>query len=84
MAGGAGADLHGVDVAEIAEDQTALRRVYEPGNPLADRFGYVTKPNVNPVTEMVDMVAATRSYQANVTAFEASKNMAREALRLLQ
>lgn len=84
MAGGAGADLHGVDVAQIAEDQTALRRVYEPGNPLADRFGYVTKPNVNPVTEMVDMVAATRSYQANVTAFEASKNMAREALRLLQ
>lgn len=81
---GAAGDLHGVDVQAIAEDQTALRRVYEPGNPLADQFGYVTKPNVNPVTEMVDMVAASRSYQSNVTAYEATKNMAKEALRLLR
>lgn len=84
QAGGAGGDLHGVNVMEIAEDQTPLRRVYDPGNPLADQFGYVTKPNVNPVTEMVDMVAASRSYQANVTAFDATKNMAKESLRLLQ
>jgi flagellar basal-body rod protein FlgC len=84
QAGGAEGDLHGVNVVQIAEDQTPLRRVYEPGNPLADQFGYVTKPNVNPVTEMVDMVAASRSYQANVTAFDATKNMAKEALRLLQ
>jgi flagellar basal-body rod protein FlgC len=82
--GGAGGDLHGVNVQAIVEDQTPLRRVYEPGNPLADQFGYVTKPNVNPVTEMVDMVAASRSYQSNVTAFEATKNMAKEALRLLR
>jgi len=84
QADGAEADLHGVNVQAIIEDQSALRRVYEPGNPLADRFGYVTKPNVNPVTEMVDMVAASRSYQSNVTAFEATKNMAKEALRLLK
>jgi len=84
QAGGAEGDLHGVNVVQIAEDQTALRRVYDPGNPLADNLGYVTKPNVNPVTEMVDMVAASRSYQANVTAFDATKSMAREALRLLQ
>lgn len=84
MAGGAGRDLHGVDVTQVAEDTSSLRKVYDPGNPLADASGYVTKPNVNPVTEMVDMVAATRSYQANVTAFEATKNMAKEALRLLQ
>ncbi len=83
-AGGAGGDLHGVNVQAIVEDQTPLRRVYEPGNPLADQFGYVTKPNVNPVTEMVDMVAASRSYQSNVTAFEATKSMAKEALRLLR
>jgi flagellar basal-body rod protein FlgC len=81
---GAQADLHGVDVAAIVEDQTPLRKVYDPGNPLADVDGYVTKPNVNAVTEMVDMVAATRSYQANVTAFEATKSMAKEALRILQ
>ena len=81
---GQGGDLHGVQVRGIVEDQTDLRRVYDPGNPLADRFGYVTKPNVNPVTEMVDMVAASRSYQANVTAFEATKSMARESLRLLK
>lgn len=77
-------DLHGVDVQAIQEDQSPLRRVYEPGNPLADAQGYVTKSNVNPVTEMVDMVAASRSYQANVTAFDATKNMATETLRLLQ
>ncbi len=76
-------DLHGVDVQQIAEDPTPLRRVYEPGNPLADAQGYVTKSNVNPITEMVDMVAASRSYQANVTAFEATKNMATETLRIL-
>lgn len=81
---GAGGDLHGVEVQQIAEDQSDLRRVYDPGNPLADQQGYVTKPNVNPVTEMVDMVAASRSYQANVTAYEATKNMAKEALRLLR
>ncbi len=74
---------HGVQVTGIVEDQSALRREYEPGHPLADQDGYVTKPNVDPVTEMVDMVAASRSYQANVTAFEATKSMARGALRLL-
>ena len=84
QAGGAEGDLHGVNVMQIAEDASPLRRVYDPGNPLADPLGYVSKPNVNPVTEMVDMVAASRSYQANVTAFDATKNMAREALRLLQ
>jgi flagellar basal-body rod protein FlgC len=80
----AAADMHGVDVTGISEDGTDLRRVYDPGNPLADARGYVTKPNVNAVTEMVDMVGASRSYQANVTAFDATKSMARETLRLLQ
>jgi flagellar basal-body rod protein FlgC len=74
----------GVSVTGIVEDGSALRRVFEPGHPLADAEGYVTKPNVNPVTEMVDMVAATRAFEANVTAFEASKSMARDALRIIQ
>lgn len=84
LGAGAEGDLHGVNVMGIQETAEPLRRVYEPGNPLADAQGYVTKSNVNPVTEMVDMVAATRSYQANVTAFDATKSMARETLRLLQ
>ncbi|MGD9570740.1 MAG: flagellar basal body rod protein FlgC [Thermoleophilia bacterium] len=77
------ADLHGVAVTGIVEDPTPLRRVYEPGHPEADADGYVTRPNVNTVTEMVDMVAATRAFQANVTAFEATKSMARDSLRII-
>lgn len=77
------ADLHGVSVGGIVEDPTPLRRVHEPGHPDADADGYVTRPNVDAVTEMVDMVAATRAFQANVTAFEATKSMARDALRII-
>jgi flagellar basal-body rod protein FlgC len=82
--GGALGGAAGVRVTGIVEDGSELRRVFEPGHPLADAQGYVTKPNVNPVTEMVDMVAATRAFEANVTAFEASKAMARDALRIIQ
>lgn len=77
------ADLHGVAVTGIVEDPAPLRRVYEPGHPEADADGYVTRPNVDAVTEMVDMVAATRAFQANVTAFEATKSMARDSLRII-
>ena len=77
------ADLHGVAVTGIVEDPAPLRRVYEPGHPEADARGYVTRPNVDAVTEMTDMVAATRAFQANVTAFEATKSMARDSLRLI-
>jgi flagellar basal-body rod protein FlgC len=77
------ADLHGVAVTGIVEDPSPLRRVYEPGHPEADADGYVTRPNVYAVTEMVDMVAATRAFQANVTAFEATKSMARDSLRII-
>lgn len=77
------ADLHGVTVTGIVDDPTPLRRVYEPGHPEADADGYVTRPNVDSVTEMVDMVAATRAFQANVTAFEATKSMAKDALRII-
>lgn len=77
------ADLHGVAVTGIVEDSAPLRRVYEPGHPDADAKGYVTRPNVDPVTEMTDMVAATRAFQANVTAFEATKSMAKDSLRII-
>jgi flagellar basal-body rod protein FlgC len=77
-------DMHGVQVSGIVEDPSPLRRVYAPGDPDADAKGYVTKPNVNSVTEMVDMVAATRAYQANVTAFDATKSMALDTLKVLK
>ena len=73
----------GVKVAQIIEDtETEGRMVYDPSNPDANEDGYVTYPNVNTVTEMTDMIDASRSYEANVTAFNASKNMQLKALEL--
>ncbi len=73
----------GVKVTQIVEDtKTPLRRVYDPSHPDADEDGYVTYPNVNVVQEMTDMIDATRSYEANVTAFNASKNMALKGLEV--
>jgi len=61
-----------------------MKKVYEPGNPDADEDGYVTYPNVNTVTEMTNLIDASRSYEANVTAFNATKNMALKGLELGQ
>ena len=73
----------GVKITEIIEDdETECRMVYDPSHPDADENGYVTYPNVNTVTEMTDMIDASRSYQANVTAFNASKNMQLKALEI--
>jgi len=57
---------------------------FEPNHPDADANGYVAYPNINPVVEMADLVEATRSYQANVAAFESAKNMANSSISLLQ
>ena len=74
---------NGVKVNEISEDtQTELRKVYDPSHPDADEDGYVSYPNVNVVQEMTDMIDATRSYEANVTAFNATKNMALKGLEV--
>ena len=73
----------GVKISGIAEDHvTAMKKVYEPGNPDADEDGYVTYPNVNTITEMTNLIDASRSYEANVTAFNATKNMALKGLEL--
>lgn len=73
----------GVKITEIIEDdETECRMVYDPSHPDADENGYVTYPNVNTVTEMTDMIDASRSYEANVTAFNASKNMQLKALEI--
>ena len=76
--------LNGVEAVAIVEDPSALRTVYDPSHPDADENGYVSYPNVNPVTEMVDMMTATRAYEANVTAMNAAKNMALKALDILR
>lgn len=74
----------GVQVAGIVNDPTPPRQVYDPGNPAANAQGYVLMPNVNPVTEMVDLISSSRSYEANVTAMQASKTMFTQALGLLR
>lgn len=74
---------NGVKVTQITEDtNTEMRKVYDPSHPDADEDGYVTYPNVNIVQEMTDMIDATRSYEANVTAFNATKNMALKGLEV--
>jgi flagellar basal-body rod protein FlgC len=74
----------GVQVAAIVEDQTPPRRVYDPGHPDADAQGYVSLPNINPVNEMVDLISASRSYEADVTAMQAAKTNFTQTLGLLK
>lgn len=71
----------GVRVAEIREDSRPPKLVYNPSHPDADENGYVAMPNINVVQEMADMIAATRAYEANVTAFNATKNMISQAIQ---
>lgn len=71
--------VSGVAVAEIVDDPSALKPVYNPSHPDADENGYVMMPNVETTTEMVDIIEASRAYQANVTAFNAMKLMASKA-----
>ncbi len=73
-----------VVVDKISRDDREPKMKYDPAHPDADTNGYVAYPNINPVIEMADLVEATRSYQANVAAFESSKSMANSAISLLQ
>jgi flagellar basal-body rod protein FlgC len=72
----------GVRVAGIVQDQTPFRRRYEPSHPDADGEGYVSLPNVDSEQEMVDMLGATRAYQANLAAIGMIKEMVAKALEL--
>jgi flagellar basal-body rod protein FlgC len=74
----------GVEVAGIVEDQSDFKLVYDPGHPDADPQGYVRMPNVNPVTEMVDLISASRGYEANVTAIQTAKTMFSKTLDILR
>ena len=70
----------GVRVVGIVQDQSPLKSVYDPQHPDADARGYVQMPNINVVSEMVDMMTASRAYEANVAAVNAAKTMALKAL----
>lgn len=72
----------GVRVTGIREDNTPFKRMYDPSHPDADAEGYVLMPNVDPMKEFVDLIAASRAYEANVTAFNASKSMMMKALEI--
>lgn len=75
----------GVKVTAITKDtDTDMNLVYEPSHPDADENGYVLYPNVNIVTEMTDLIDASRAFEANATAFEASKNVASRGLSILE
>lgn len=76
------AGLGGVRVERIVEDGGEPRLVYNPGHPDADARGYVAMPNVDVVTEMVDMISATRAYEANLTAINDAKQMMLKALEI--
>ncbi|MDX8046932.1 flagellar basal body rod protein FlgC [Gracilibacillus sp. S3-1-1] len=74
---------NGVKVSRIIEDETEpFKQVYNPNHPDANADGYVEMPNVDPLKEMVDMMSATRSYEANVTSLNASKTMLMKALEI--
>ncbi|GIN94684.1 flagellar basal-body rod protein FlgC [Siminovitchia terrae] len=70
----------GVKVSRIVEDQTPFKSVYDPDHPDADENGFVYQPNVDPLREMVDMISATRSYEANVTVLNSTKAMLMKSL----
>ena len=84
MGTGANTRPGGVEVAEIATDQTAGKMVYDPSHPDANAQGYVQMPNVDTVTEMVDLIDSSRAYEANVTAMQSAKQMFTKTLDLLR
>ncbi len=66
----------------VAPDASEFRVVYDPGHPDADEQGYVLMPNVNPISEMVDMITASRAYEANISAVQTAKDMFNDALKI--
>jgi flagellar basal-body rod protein FlgC len=76
--------IGGVRVSQVVEDPSPLRRVYDPKNPAAGADGYVAMPNVNVVEEMVNMISASRSYQANVEVLNTAKTLMLKTLTVGQ
>lgn len=84
MAPADGQGIGGVRVARVIEDPSPMRMVHDPKNPLANAEGYVTMPNVNVVEEMVNMISASRSYQANVEVLNTAKTLMLKTLTVGQ
>jgi flagellar basal-body rod protein FlgC len=82
--GNASSPARGVQVSGIVPDSAPLKRIYDPGHPDADKNGYVTLPNVNTVTEMTDLISASRAYEADVTAMQTAKQMFTKTLDILR
>jgi flagellar basal-body rod protein FlgC len=80
----ASGSLQRVQVTDVVEDSRAPQLVYNPGHPDANAQGFVAMPNINLMEEMVNLMTATRSYEANVTVLDAAKNMALKALEIGQ
>jgi flagellar basal-body rod protein FlgC len=74
------ASLQAVRVDDIVEDEKGVKTAYDPNHPDADESGFVSKPDINSIIEMSDMIAAHRAYEACVTVFDATKNMALKTL----
>ncbi len=79
-AGGFGSVVRSASVAEIVEDDSPPQMLYDPGHPDADENGYVAMPNISAIEEMVDMITASRAYEAGITALGTAVNMAERAL----
>ncbi|SEK12860.1 flagellar basal body rod protein FlgC [Achromobacter sp. NFACC18-2] len=79
-----GQEIGGVRVAGVVQDQSPLKQVYDPKHPMADAQGYVSMPNVDPVAETVNMIAASRSYQANVEVLNTAKALMQKTLTIGQ
>jgi len=79
-----GQEIGGVRVAGVVQDQSPLKMVYDPKHPLADAQGYISMPNVDPVAETVNMIAASRSYQANVEVLNTAKTLLQKTLTIGQ
>lgn len=73
---------NGVEIAGIVEDQSAFKKEYNPNHPDADENGYVNLPNVEVVNEMINLISASRAYEANITAVNTTKTMAMKALEI--
>ena len=76
--------VYRVRVKKVVEDPSPFRLKYDPSSPLSDKNGYVKLPNVDPIKEMVDMISAMRSYEANLTAFNTYKNSILNAVEILR
>jgi flagellar basal-body rod protein FlgC len=76
--------IGGVEVSAVVQDAVSTLRRYDPGHPDADKGGYVNYPDINPLTEMVDMMGATRAYGLNSSAIQATKGMINASLDILK